>query len=105
MRDPNEPISVIEDLDPEPPPSRRARALEFIVGMALLLGVLGFVGWQWYHQNRQQSDYGSGIDAEKRHDWEAAQSYFAAASGYMDADRQAHAVATTIAQRDNYYNT
>jgi hypothetical protein len=100
----DEPISVIEDLDPEPPPGRGGRQVwELVLGLLLLAGVLGYVGWQWARQNAQQHNYDAGSDAAIRHDWDQAHTLFTAASGYLDADQQANAAATTIAKRDGQY--
>jgi hypothetical protein len=102
----DEPISVIEDLDPEPPPRSGGRqGWEIVLGLLVLVAVLAFAGWQWLHENHQRNDYASGVQAISNHDWEAAQTYFASASGYRDADQQAQAAAGTIAQRDDQYNT
>src|SRR5262245_32937350 len=107
----DEPISIIEDLDPEPPP-RSASGIpraalgqwwEVVLGLALLLGVLAFAGWQWLQQLTLQNSYAAGYDAVARHDWDAARSYFASIPGYHDADRQARLAADMIAERDNQY--
>ncbi len=102
----DEPISVIEDLDPEPSPRRGGRQVwEVVLGVLLLAGVLGYVGWQWARQEAQQRTYDAGSDAATRRDWDQAHTLFAAASGYLDADTQAKAAATTIAKRDDLYKT
>jgi hypothetical protein len=75
-----------------------------VLGLIVLVGVLGFAGWQWVRQNHLQDEYAAGIQAGQRQDWDAARAHFAAASGYLDADRRAQDVATTIAERDNLYN-
>ncbi len=104
MQNSDETMSVIEDLDPEPPPKRSARTWEVIVGMVLLVAVLGFAGWEWVHQNQQQNNYREGTDAMRPvRTGMSAQAHFAAASGYLDADKQAQAVATKITQRDDQY--
>jgi len=97
-------FSTVEDLDPEPPPKRSWRFWDVGLGLLLLVTVLGVAGWEWYHQNQQQSDYEAGTTAMARRDWDAAQSHFAAASGYRDADKQAQVVATQVAQRNAQYN-
>jgi hypothetical protein len=100
----DEPISVIEDLDPEPSSRRGGRQVwEVVLGLLLLAGVLGYVGWQWVRQDAQQRTYDAASDAATRHDWDQAHALFAAASGYLDADRQATAAATTMAKRDDLY--
>src|SRR5437773_243440 len=103
---PDEPISIIEDLDPEPPPRSGGRqGWEIALGLLVLVAVLAFAGWQWLHENRQRDDYASGVEAISNHDWEEAQTYFASASGYRDADKQAQQATQNIAQRDSQYNT
>jgi hypothetical protein len=101
---PDEPVSIVEDLDPEPPPiSGRRQWWELALGLALLVGVLVFAGLQGIRQNAQQNSYAAGVAAAGKHNWEAAQTLFASASGYHDADRQAQDAAAKIAQRDNQY--
>ena len=71
--DPDGPISIVEDLDPEPPvrPGSSQR-LELLVGVVLLASVLGFVAFQWWHQQAQVSDYASGQTAMSANDWDDA---------------------------------
>ncbi len=100
------PISTIEDLDPEPPsPGGGRRAWEVALGLLVLLGVLGFAGWQWLGQVRQQSDYQAGSESAASQDWDSALSHYSSASGYLDADSRAKEAATAIAQRDTLYKT
>ncbi|HST06396.1 MAG TPA: hypothetical protein VLQ48_16915, partial [Chloroflexia bacterium] len=77
MYQPTEPISVVEDLDPEPPgkPGLSQR-LELLVGVFVLVVVLSFVGWQWWHQQVQVSSYAAGQTALANVDWDAALSDF-----------------------------
>jgi hypothetical protein len=100
----DEPISIIEDLDPEPQSSRGGRQFwEVVLGLLILAGVLAFAGWQWYRQEVIQANYASAVQAAIDHRWEDAHSLFAAASGYHDADSQAQAAAAKIGIRDNQY--
>lgn len=104
MPNPDEPISIVEDLDPDPPARDGGRQWwEIGLGLALLVGVLAFAAWQWFRQDAQQSSYSAGVVAARKDDWEAAQTLFANASGYHDADKQAQQAADMIAQRDNQY--
>src|SRR3954454_7629307 len=101
----DEPISIIENLDPEPSTKGGGRQWwEITLGLALLVAVLAFAGWQWLWQDAQQSSYAGGIAAAARHDWEAAQAQFSFASGYHDADKRAQQAADMISQRDSQYH-
>lgn len=103
MSSSDEPISIVEDLDPEPPPKRASRTWEVIAGLLLLVAVLGFASWEWVHQTRLQNEYGAGTDAIARQDWELAEADFQAASGYLDADKQAQQAVDNIATRNEQY--
>jgi hypothetical protein len=106
MPNSDEPTSVVEDLDPEPPARHGGRqAWEPVLGVVLIALVLGFAGWQWLRQSQQQSSYAAGIEAAQRFDWEAAQAYFRSASGYSDADKQVQEIDGKIALRDDQYDT
>src|SRR5436305_15088193 len=96
----DEPISIVEDLDPEPTPKRSIYTWEVVLGMLLLVGVLTFAGWQWARQSNLQSEYGAAMDAVSHQDWLSAERHFAAASGYLDSDKQAQQAAEKIATRD-----
>ncbi|MEO8286847.1 MAG: hypothetical protein ABI670_10475 [Chloroflexota bacterium] len=100
-----EPISVVEDLDPEPQDKRGGARplLELVLGLLLLFGVIGFAGWQWIKQETQQSSYAQATDALIRQDWDSAYALFVQASGYRDADRQAENVQTRIDDRNRQY--
>ena len=99
-----EPISIVEDLDPEPP-SRPgfSQRLELILGVALLTCVLGFVAYQWWHQQAQVSDYASGQSAINSSDWDAALTYFTRAGDYRDAAQQATHAREQVTERDRLY--
>jgi hypothetical protein len=97
-------ISVVEDLTPEPQARGRwARAREAVLGIALLLGVLLWGGWQWWKQEYSVGRYNSGLKAEARKDWDAAFRYFASVRDFKDADRRADEIARMIAERDRQY--
>lgn len=76
---------------------------EFLLGSLLLLAVLTWAGWQWWHQEGIESSYRTAQQDEVEKRWDDAYAHYKAASGYRDADARAIAVATTIAQRDQYY--
>ncbi|HYO50872.1 MAG TPA: hypothetical protein VEW94_13555, partial [Chloroflexia bacterium] len=99
-----DPISVVEDLDPEPPGKYKlAYAREFALGVVLLAAVLGFACWQWWQQEYRTSSYRYAQEAEASHDLDRALSLYSAASDYRDANAQATAIATLIAQRNEHY--
>jgi hypothetical protein len=100
----DEPISIVEDLDPEPPPKRSVYIWEVVLGLLVLVGVLTFAGWQWVRQDRLQSEYEAGLNAVSHQDWQAAETHFGAASGYLDADKQAEQAAENVATRDKQYD-
>jgi hypothetical protein len=99
-----DPISVVEDLDPEPPGKHKlAYAREFALGVVLLVAVLGFACWQWWQQEYRTSSYRHAQQAEASHDLDKALSLYSAASDYRDANAQTTAIATLIAQRNEHY--
>jgi hypothetical protein len=101
-----DPISVVEDLDPEPPGKHKlAYAREFALGIVLLVAVLGFACWQWWQQEYRTSSYRHAQEAEAVHDLDRALSLYSAASDYRDANAQTTAIATLIAQRNEHYRT
>ena len=72
MSDAIEPISVVEDLDPEPPSKAGlTQRLEVLVGIFLLVAVLTYVGWQWWHAQAQTNAYNAGESALTAEDWDA----------------------------------
>jgi len=77
---------------------------EVVLGLLVLVGVLGFAGWQWVRQSHLQSEYGSGEDAVARQDWQAAETHFGAAAGYLDSDKQEQQAAEKVATRDKQYD-
>jgi hypothetical protein len=101
--EPAEP-AVMEDLDPAP---SRAGASglrpELLLGVLVLVGVLGFAGWDWWRQERQERAYSAGQRAAAALRWEEARAAFAAAEDFQDAPQRAAAAATAIATRDEQY--
>src|SRR6266496_6022345 len=85
------PISVIEDLDPDPPVNgSRLRRRELILGLLLMLGVLAWSGAQWWNQQEMQSEYMAGQLAASAHDWDNALTHYTAAGGYRDSHDRAN---------------
>ena len=103
--DPDYPVSVIEDLDPEPESERGpGRRLDVWVGIPLLLAVLLFVGWQWWRQDYLSGQYRAGLEAAGQSEWESALHYFGEAAGYSDADTHASSAREQIEARDRLYS-
>jgi hypothetical protein len=100
----DDPISVVEDLDPEPEqPPGRFQLRDLLLGLLLLVGVLGFAGWQWWSQEARQSSYSRAEQALSRHELDDARALFAGASGYRDADSRVRDVEQRITLRDSLY--
>src|SRR5438045_1558244 len=102
MREPPEdiPISVVEDLDPDPPPKARSGfARELLLGMLLLVGVLGWAGWQSWQQQGKQENYRLAQLAASQHNWDEARDRYRDATGYKDADAHAQEAARLINER------
>jgi hypothetical protein len=96
--------AVMEDLDPAPaPPARQQVRLEWLLGVLLAIGVLGFAGWDWWRQEQQQTAYAAGVRAQEARQWAAAQAAFREAGDFGDAPERARAAADTIAERDRQY--
>lgn len=102
----DEPISIVEDLEPEPPSKKGlGRAWEVVLGVLLLLGVVMFAGWQWFHEQSQQNSYAQAQQALANRDLEGARSFFSQASGYKDSDGQAKELGERIKARDLLYTS
>ncbi|HEX9989433.1 MAG TPA: hypothetical protein VGE45_13275 [Chloroflexia bacterium] len=96
-------ISTVEDLDPEPVPRGwTLQAREVALGLALLIGVLSWAGWQWWDQEGKANSYRQGQQAEYAQRWEDAYVKYSAASGYKDADERAQEADKVIKERDRY---
>lgn len=100
----NDPNSVIEDLTPDPlPRPGLTRWRDLSLGLLLIVLVVGFAGWQWWHGEDQARNYAAGQTASASHDWQAALDRFTAASGYRDADAQAAAASEKLQQLGTLY--
>jgi hypothetical protein len=96
-------ISIVEDLDPEPVPRGwTLQAREVVLGLALLIGVLCWAGWQLWDQEGKATSYRQGQQAEYAQRWEQAYAKYSAASGYKDADSRAQEADRLIKERDRY---
>jgi hypothetical protein len=96
--------SWVEDLDPEP--TRReglGQWRELILGLVLLVAVVGWAGWQWWAQARNESEYSLGEQAMQTNNLEEAETHFASIAGYRDAGSRAEEIGRTIAERDADY--
>jgi hypothetical protein len=96
--------SSVEELDPEPARAGIAAwKRELAIGLVLLLGVLAWGGWEWWHQQSLQVDYRLAQEAAARQDWDAALSHYASADGYRDADARRADAARQVSEREKQY--
>lgn len=103
MSGPYSDISIMEELDPEPPDKNRGPIREFVLGFVLLVAVLGWASWLWWQQETHLGNYRLAEQAATLRDWDAARSYFLAAADYRDASSRAAQIARLIAERDRNY--
>src|SRR4051812_3446461 len=97
--------SVIEDLDPESPDKgRQSRVREFILGIALVIAVLGWAGWQWQQQERLKDLYTQAQQAAAQQDWDQAHTLFASAADFKDSNARAADATKRITERDKHYS-
>ena len=100
----DEPISIVEDLDPEPEPTGSWLHLrEVVLGLLLLVGVFVWSGWEWWHQDQQQANYSIAQQAAADQDWEKALDYFSRVEGYKDADTRATEMKDLVSERNKQY--
>lgn len=99
------PASTVEDLDPTPEvPRSRLYWRELLLGLLLVVGVLGWSGWQWWHQQAIQTHYRIAQDAVSHLDLDTALVQFRAAAEYRDAASRATDLAKQITQRNTQYD-
>ncbi len=99
-----EPISQIEDLDPEPARgSARWRNLELVLGCLLVIGTLSWALGTWLHDSAVARSYKVAQQAASERRWDDALAGFSAARGYMDADARATEAARQVDERDSQY--
>lgn len=79
------------------------RALEFVAGFAILLGVLGFALYIGIQQNGQYEHYKRAQEAEQRKEYELALAEYSAAGDYRDTSLRSSKVRDRIAERDKEY--
>lgn len=100
----DEPISIIEELDPEPEPTGRWFHLrEVMLGLLLLAGVLAWSGWEWWQQDYNQANYLVAQQAADDQDWDRALYYFNMVKGFKDADSRAEDMDKLVTERDKQY--
>lgn len=100
----DEPISIVEELDPEPEPTGRWLHLrEVMLGFLLLAGVLAWSGWEWWQQDYNQSNYLVAQQAADNQDWDRALQYFGIVKGFKDADIRASDMNKLVTERDTQY--
>ncbi|MDQ3927642.1 MAG: zinc ribbon domain-containing protein [Chloroflexota bacterium] len=79
------------------------RALEFAMGLAILLGILGFALYINIEQNAQREHYKRAQEAEQRKDYALALAEYSAAGSYRDTSSRSSMVQDLIAERDKAY--
>src|SRR4051812_42684965 len=97
--------ATLENLDPDPRPPTPGPQWERRLGLALVLGLVGFGLFTWWTDSTRQSAYRAGLRAETDHDWDGAQAAFGRAGDYADAKVRAGNAATRVRQRDTAYTT
>jgi hypothetical protein len=98
----------VEQLDEQPPHTAKRPAwvaLEWFVGVLLLVGVAGWSGWDWWQQQTALSNYRTGDRYASIPDWDAARVAFIAAGDFKDARARAAGAAQKIRDRDSAYIT
>jgi hypothetical protein len=77
--------------------------MEFVAGVAILLGVLGFALHISFEQSAQYEHYTRAQAAEQRKDYEVALSEYSAAGDYRDTPLRSARLRERIAGRDQEY--
>ncbi|MEO6457042.1 MAG: hypothetical protein ABIO92_02025 [Chloroflexia bacterium] len=98
----DEPISIVEELDPEPT-GRWVHLREVMLGFLLLAGVLAWSGWEWWQQDQNQSNYLIAQQAADNQEWDRALQYFGMVKGFKDADVRASDMNKLVTERDTQY--
>src|SRR5438270_1672533 len=96
-------MSVVDDLDPEPPQAAQLRMREVIVGVLLLVGVLAWAGYTSWRNATDSDNYASAMAALEHRQWDQALAYFSSAKGYKDSDARTANASRQIRQRDEQY--
>jgi hypothetical protein len=97
---------AVERLDEQPPHTGKRPAwvaLEWLVGVLLLVGVAGWSSWDWWQQQTGLSNYRAGDHYASAHDWDAARTAFLTAGDFKDARARAAGAAQKIHDRDSAY--
>ncbi len=79
------------------------RGLEFVAGLAILLGILGFALYVSVEQSAQYEHYKRAQEAEQRKDYALALAEYSAAGNYRDTSRRSSMVRDLVAERDKAY--
>lgn len=79
------------------------RTLEFVLGVALLLGIVGFAVYFSVQQSTYSGHYNRGQAAEARIDYDLALAEYSAAGDYRDAATRSASLRERLAERDKAY--
>jgi hypothetical protein len=83
----------------------RARRWEVWIGVALVLVVLSYAVFDWWHREEQARQYHAGDAAVAARHWDAAVTAFSALGTYRDAPRHAANATAQVQARDRAYQT
>jgi hypothetical protein len=79
------------------------RGFEFVAGLVILLGILGFAAYVSVEQNAQYEHYRRAQEAEQRKDYALALAEYSAAGNYRDTSLRSSMVRDLVAERDKAY--
>ncbi len=98
-------VSHVEDLNPEPEGDPGLVHLREVgLGALLIVGVLVWVGSQWWRAQSDSSNYSKAQQAVVERKWDDARSLFTALQGYKDSPDRAADAAKQINERDTRYS-
>lgn len=99
-------LSVVEDLDPEEGRGVGGKVrLDWLLGIPLVVMVLGFVGWNWWHRSYQSDQYFLAQQTQGNGDLDGALRLYGEAAGYDQADSMIATLGKQIKERDRLYKS